>query len=63
MANYWMNPEEVAEFYGVALSTVYSWRTKGYGPRGAKIGKHVRYERAEVERWIRSQVGQPTPVA
>jgi excisionase family DNA binding protein len=49
--NDWMSPEEVAERYGIPLGTIYQWRSKGYGPRGVKIGKHVRYRRADVTAW------------
>ena len=51
MENHWLSPEEIAERYGVPLATIYGWRTKGYGPRGVKIGRHVRYPADEVERW------------
>lgn len=56
MKNPWMSPEEVAAEYGLPVATIYSWRSKGYGPRGAKVGRHVRYSRAEVERWIHDQL-------
>lgn len=52
MADY-LTPEEVAEHYRVALATVRYWRHIGYGPRGAKVGRHVRYPRSEVERFDR----------
>ena len=47
----WHSPEEVADRYGVPLATVYGWRTKGYGPIGVKIGRHVRYSDAALEAW------------
>jgi predicted DNA-binding transcriptional regulator AlpA len=37
---------------GVPVTTVYQWRTKRYGPVGLRIGKHVRYRPADVERWL-----------
>lgn len=49
-----MTPEEVADYYGVPLGTIYRWRVTGYGPRAAKIGRHLRYDQAEVERFIRA---------
>jgi predicted DNA-binding transcriptional regulator AlpA len=51
MHNNWLSPEEIAERYGVPLATIYGWRTKGYGPKGVKIGRHVRYPAVEVARW------------
>lgn len=53
---HWLTPEQLAERFGVPLATVYGWRTKGYGPQGAKIGRHLRYPVAEVERWEREQM-------
>jgi len=52
----YLTPEQLAERYGVPLATVYNWRTKAYGPRGIKIGRHVRYALGEVERWEREQM-------
>lgn len=46
--------EEVASILGVSASTVRWWKQTGKGPRSAKIGKHVRYRRADVESWIES---------
>lgn len=44
--------QDLADYLGVPLQTVYQWRKKGYGPRGVKVGKHVRFRPAEVERWL-----------
>ena len=55
--------DEVASILGVSASTVRWWRQTGKGPRSAKIGKHVRYKRAEVEAWAESQFeDSPDPV-
>jgi excisionase family DNA binding protein len=43
---------ELAEFLDVPVTTVYQWRSKRYGPVGLRIGKHVRYRPADVERWL-----------
>lgn len=42
----------MAEWLGVPIATVYQWRTKGYGPKGVKIGRHVRYRLSDVESWL-----------
>lgn len=47
--------EEVASMIGVSASTVRWWRQTGKGPRSARIGKHVRYRRADIEAWLDSQ--------
>lgn len=46
--------QDLADYLGVPLQTVYQWRKKGYGPRGVKVGKHVRFRPTEVERWLDS---------
>nr|WP_202416445.1 helix-turn-helix domain-containing protein [Pseudonocardia sp. SID8383] len=46
--------QDLADYLGVPVQTVYQWRKKDYGPRGVKVGKHVRFRPAEVERWLDS---------
>lgn len=43
---------EVADLLSVPVGTLYSWRHRGEGPRGYKMGRHVRYSRASVESWL-----------
>ena len=42
----------VAVFLGIPLATIYRWRSRGDGPRGIRVGRHVRYRVEEVERWL-----------
>ena len=51
---------EVAEQLGVPLGTVYAWRTRGLGPRGFRIGKHVRVRQADLDAWLEQQA-DPVP--
>jgi hypothetical protein len=44
-------PLEIAERYRVPLATVRHWRHKRYGPIGVRVGNHVIYPAAEVERF------------
>jgi predicted DNA-binding transcriptional regulator AlpA len=39
----------------VPVNTLYQWRTKGYGPTGRRIGKHVRYRPEDVDTWVEQQ--------
>jgi hypothetical protein len=31
------------------------WRHRGEGPRGYRVGRHVRYRRSSVEAWLEEQ--------
>jgi excisionase family DNA binding protein len=47
-----LSPEGLAELLGVSVATCYAWRYKGTGPRSIKVGKHLRYRRADVDAWL-----------
>jgi excisionase family DNA binding protein len=51
MGKLW-GPKEVAEYLGIPVQTIYQWRTRGYGPPGRRIGKHVRYLPEDVREWF-----------
>jgi len=50
-----LTPQVLAEGLGVPVQTIYVWRTKGAGPRGIKVGRHLRYRRSDVEAWLDAQ--------
>jgi excisionase family DNA binding protein len=50
-----MSLAELSELLGVPLSTLYGWRHRGEGPPGYRLGKHVRFRRADVEAWLATQ--------
>lgn len=43
---------EVAAWLRVPVQTLYAWRSQGLGPRGLKVGRHLRWRREDVERWL-----------
>ena len=49
-----LSPDDVAAFLGVPVTTLYQWRYKGVGPRGLRIGRHLRYRQDEVDAWLRT---------
>ncbi len=55
-----MSPQGVAEFLGLPVGTIYRWRQHGEGPIGYRVGRHVRYKRSEVERWLDGQADPRT---
>ena len=44
--------QDVAEYLGVPVGTLYDWRCKGYGPKGKRVGRYLRYEEEAVRRWF-----------
>lgn len=50
-----MTLTEMCELLGITESTAYYWRQIGKGPKGARIGKNLRYRRSDVLRWVDEQ--------
>lgn len=50
-----LTPEQLSEFLQVPKQTVYKWRCHGDGPRGFRVGRHVRYDFDDVEQWLAAQ--------
>lgn len=50
------SPEDVANYLGVPIETIYAWRKKGYGPQAARVGKHLRYDPDTVRAWFAAQL-------
>ncbi|MFC6712655.1 helix-turn-helix transcriptional regulator [Branchiibius cervicis] len=40
---------------GIPLATLKRWRTERTGPVALHIGRHVRYRRSEVEKWLQQK--------
>lgn len=47
--------DDLAGFLGVSKSTVYDWRSRGDGPVAYRLGKHLKYARADVDAWLASR--------
>ena len=41
-------PSETGEFLGIATATLARWRVDGTGPRVTRLGRHVRYRKADL---------------
>lgn len=57
MPNEIMTLQEAAAYLKVPVATLYAWRTQGTGPRGARVGRYVRYRRSDVDAWLDAQSG------
>lgn len=64
MADSLMTIDELGAELKIPKATLYSWRTNGKGPIGIRVGKHLRYRRADVEAWLDAQSNRtPAPAA
>ena len=48
--------EDLAEYLGVPVATLYAWRYHREGPPGFRVGRHIRYRWADIEEWISLRV-------
>jgi len=44
--------KDLARMLSVPEETIYRWRYLKTGPRGIKVGRHVRFRREDVEEWL-----------
>jgi excisionase family DNA binding protein len=49
---------EVAETLGVPEASLRYWRHLGTGPPSIKIGRHVRYRPADVDKWLEANTSR-----
>lgn len=48
----YLTPDDIADIFEVPKETVYQWRKKRTGPPGFRIGKHLRYDPADVRAYV-----------
>jgi excisionase family DNA binding protein len=49
--------EDLADYLGVPVATIYAWRYRRQGPPGFRVGRHLRFRWSDVERWISDRIG------
>lgn len=49
----WLSVEEIAQHLGISKDTVYTW-IAGKEMPGHRVGKLWKFQRAEVDEWVRS---------
>lgn len=47
--------QEIADYCGVPLTTVYRWSSRGGGPKLIKVGRHLRARWDDLEQWLDTQ--------
>lgn len=51
-----LNVEQLANYLGVPVATLYQWRYRREGPPGFRVGRYVRYRWTDVAEWIERQL-------
>jgi excisionase family DNA binding protein len=60
MSDNYMTAEEAAQYLKTSTSTLAKRRVAGTGPRFVRIGRMVRYRRADLDLWIGTTVVSST---
>ena len=50
-----------ADYLKIPAATLRQWSYLRRGPAYVKVGRHVRYRRADLDRWISANLVDPTP--
>lgn len=48
--------QDLADYLDVPVATIYAWRYRRHGPRGFRVGKHLRFRQSNIERWIEDRI-------
>ncbi len=56
-----LTAQELADYLGVPVATLYAWRYRGDEPASFRVGRHLRYRAHDVETWLRSRVSAQVP--
>lgn len=47
-----LSVQQLADYLGVPVATLYQWRWRREGPPGFRVGRHVRYRSSDIEDWV-----------
>ena len=50
-----LSTQELAEYLGVPVKTIYQWRTCGHGPCAVRVGRHLKFAVSDVRAWVAQQ--------
>jgi excisionase family DNA binding protein len=48
--------QQLADYLDVPVKTLYAWRYRREGPPAFRVGRHLRYRRCDIQRWIEQQI-------
>lgn len=52
----WLTPKEVKQEFGLSISTLAKWRMQNLHLSFSKIGKYIKYKRADIEAFFNAHV-------
>ncbi|AXE85042.1 helix-turn-helix domain-containing protein [Streptomyces sp. Go-475] len=53
----YLTPEDLVQLFELpSVETVYQWRRKHIGPRGFRVGRHLRFDPQDVQAWVKSRI-------
>ena len=47
--------KELAELLQVPVPTIHNWRYRRQGPKGFRVGRHIRFLKSDVDSWLAHQ--------
>jgi excisionase family DNA binding protein len=47
--------DELSDYLGVPVKTIYDWRLAGHGPCAIRVGRHLKYAISDVREWLATQ--------
>ncbi len=53
-----LTPKALSELWGIPEKTLADWRSRGIGPAYKTLGRHVRYDPRDCERFLEAQARQ-----
>ncbi|TAM70771.1 MAG: DNA-binding protein [Microbacteriaceae bacterium] len=51
-----LSVEELSDYLGVPVRTLYDWRVDGRGPKALHAGRVLRYPESRVQEWIEANL-------
>jgi excisionase family DNA binding protein len=58
-----LTTDELADYLKVPAATIRAWRHNDKGPKGVRLGRHVRYRRVDVDAWVAAETRAQRPRA
>lgn len=56
-----LSVQELSAVLQVPVQTIYQWRYRGEGPKPIRVGRHLRFDPADVTRWLEGRKAASAP--